>query len=257
MKNFIAVDIGNTSIRFAYFKDRRITKECRLETRGVSEKSLKTIKNKLPWCDASSVVVASVVPTASRVLKKLLPKIYGKPVYLIGSDIAVPIKNRYRNPKQVGIDRLMNALAAYSKYRRACVVLDFGTAITFDVISRNGEYLGGVISPGIEISLEALFDRTALLPKIRLAHPASVIGRDTVESIRSGCSFGIGGLCDRIVEMLEAKLGGRLKIIATGGYARFMSKYCRRIDAIQPNLVMQGIYLTYSFFLTKKAPSIE
>ena len=110
---------------------------------------------------------------------------------------------------------------------------------------KKGDYLGGVIAPGIEISLEALFQKTALLPKIRLAHPEGIIGKDTVESIRAGCSYGIGGLCDRVVDEIKKQLSLRPLVIATGGYAKFMSKYCKRIQKIDPDLVLRGIYYTY------------
>ena len=156
-----------------------------------------------------------------------------------------PVRNLYKNPKQVGMDRLMNAVAVHQAYKRNTIVIDFGTAITFDAVSAKGEYLGGVIAPGIEISLNALYERTALLPKIKLAHPKAVIGRDTIESIRSGCSYGMGGLCDRIVLELRKKLGRNALVIATGGYAYFMSQYCTSIRQIDPDLVLRGIFLTY------------
>ncbi len=257
MNHFIAVDIGNTSVSFAYFRGEKIVSRARLLTDKLSRKSLLTLKNKFPWALISGVAVASVVPTAGVVLRKQLRALYGRPVYFIGRDIPIPINNRYRRPKEVGVDRLMDALAAYRRYRRACIVLDFGTAITFNVVSPRGEYLGGIIAPGIEISLEALFERTALLPRIRLAAPKGVIGRDTVESIRSGCCYGIGGLVDRIVEQVEKSLRCRLKVVATGGYAGFMSHYCRRIDRIEPDLVMHGIRAAYSFFLTKNTHPIK
>jgi len=172
-------------------------------------------------------------------------------VFVIGKDLSVPIVNRYKNPKQVGIDRLLNAYAGYRLYRRELIIIDFGTAITFDLVSAKGEYLGGIIAPGIEISLEALFQKTALLPKIRLAHPASMIGRNTTESIRVGCTVGIGGLCDRIVERLRKQHLRHSLVLATGGYAKFMSRYCRSISRIDEDLVLKGIVWTCQDFLKK------
>jgi type III pantothenate kinase len=157
----------------------------------------------------------------------------------------VPIINRYRTPREVGVDRLVNALAAHRRYRRAVIVIDFGTAITFDFVSKKGEYLGGVIAPGIETSLEALFQKTALLPRIRMAKPRSVMGRDTVESIRAGCAYGIGGLCDRVVEEIRRHYRSKPLVIATGGYARFMRRYSRSIQKIDGCLTLHGIYQTY------------
>ena len=183
--------------------------------------------------------------------KKIVSTKLKLPAFLVGKDIAVPIINRYKNPKQVGVDRLLNAYAGYSLYKRELIIIDFGTAITFDLVSKKGEYLGGIIAPGIEISLEALFQKTALLPKIRLAHPGSLIGRNTVESIRVGCSVGIGGLCDRIVEELRRKELRKPLVIATGGYAHFMRRYCKTVAKIDDQLVLKGIALAYRDFLKK------
>lgn len=240
---FIAVDIGNTSALFAAYKGKKIAKTLRLATGFVATpKALPVIAEWAKVC--GTAVIASVVPSASLFLRKMLPK-EGIRTLVIGRDLQVPILNRYKNPKQVGADRLVNAVAAHELYHRDAIVIDFGTAITFDVVSKKGEYLGGVIAPGIEISLEALFQKTALLPKIRLAHPKNVVGRDTIESIRSGCTFGIGGLCDRVVEEIRHRHRMDPIVIATGGYAKFMAKYCRSIDKVDPNLTLTGIRLTF------------
>ena len=161
------------------------------------------------------------------------------------------IINRYKNPRQVGVDRLVNAAAAFDRYHRDTIVIDFGTAITFDIVSKKGEYLGGVIAPGIEITLEALNQKTALLPKIRLTHPKNLIGRDTAESIRVGCSVGLGGLCDRLVERISRRYHLHPLVIATGGYARFMTRYCKSIQKIDTELTVRGILLSFKKFLTK------
>ncbi|HTL71469.1 MAG TPA: type III pantothenate kinase, partial [Candidatus Eisenbacteria bacterium] len=192
----LALDVGNTSVTCALFKDGRIVRRARLATADVRTKGKAFFKKHFAAARPEAAVIGSVVPQAGLSLKQILPAATGAKAYLIGKDLPVPIANRYRNPRQVGADRLLNALAAWEKYRRPAVVIDFGTAVTFDVVSPKGEYLGGVIAPGIEISLEALFRKTALLPRTRLAHPRHVVGRDTVESIRSGCAYGIGGLCD-------------------------------------------------------------
>jgi type III pantothenate kinase len=244
MKNrFIAVDIGNTSAFFAAYNGNKIVKTLRLGT--VFSSSPKALPVLAKWGKGYPVaVIASVVPAASLFLRKKLPRI-GIRALVIGRDLQAPVKNRYKNPKQVGADRLVNAVAAHELYRKDAIVIDFGTAITFDVVSKKGEYLGGVIAPGIEISLDALFQKTALLPKIRLSHPRGVVGRDTIESIRSGCSFGIGGLCDRVVEEIRRQHRLDPIVIATGGYAKFMAKYCHSIDKIDPHLTLTGIRLTY------------
>lgn len=237
----LAVDIGNTSITFGHFSKGRLRKTARISTPGV-EKSVKLLK-RFPLEKIQEVVVASVVPQASKQFRGICRRL-GLKTSRIGKDLDVPIKNRARYPRQVGVDRLVNALYAFHKFHRPAVVVDFGTAITFDVVSGKGEYLGGVIAPGIEISLEALYQKTALLPRIRLAKPKGVVGRDTVESIRSGCAYGIGGLCDRILEKIAVQLGSEPLVIATGGYAKFMKNYCRRFKRLDPALTLKGIYLT-------------
>ena len=163
-----------------------------------------------------------------------------------GKDFPIPIKNCYRTPRQVGVDRLINPAAAFHQFKKDLIIIDFGTAITFDVVTQKGEYLGGVIAPGIEISLEALYQKTALLPKIRLAHSKNIIGRNTVESIRAGCSFGIAGLCERIVHEIKKQRRIKPLVIATGGYAHFISKYLKIIDHVEPNLTLNGIRLCMS-----------
>ncbi len=250
-KEILAVDIGNTSAHFAlYSTGGALKKEFRVSTPEIGTKAAGIIRKNISK-NKPDVIAASVVPKASQVLKKVVSQKLGLPFFLIGKDLPVPIKNRYKNPKQVGVDRLLNAYAAYSLYQRELIILDFGTAITFDLVSAKGEYLGGIIAPGIEISLEALFQKTALLPKIRLAHPASLIGHDTTESIRVGCTVGIGGLCDRIVEELRRTHLRKALVIATGGYAHFMKRYCHSITRIDERLVLKGVVWTYQDFLKK------
>ena len=253
----LAIDVGNTSVLFGHFKGAKLKKTFRISTqnfvgarssrpgRGNLAPTVGRIRKIIPLKNVDAAVIASVVPEAGQRLKKIFSQKFKIKTYLIGRDLQAPILNRYRDPKQVGIDRLVNAVAAYHKTRKEAIVIDFGTAITFDVISKKGEYLGGVIAPGIELSLEALFQKTALLPKIRLAHPKRVVGKDTVESIRAGCSVGIGGLCDRVVSEITRAQNFKPVVIATGGYAKFMSRYCKNIQAIDPHLTLKGIRLTY------------
>jgi type III pantothenate kinase len=245
VKNLLAVDVGNTSVHFTYYVKSRRRQDFRIATRVLETKAATILKKKYGKRKNLDVVIGSVVPKAGNVLKRIILRILNIRARMIGPQFAVPIVNKYRKPGQVGVDRLLSALAAFHEHKKALIVIDFGTAITFDIVSRKGEYLGGVIAPGIEISLEALFQKTALLPKIRLRHPKNLIGKDTIESICVGCSVGIGGLCDRIVERLEKRYRFRAKVIATGGYAKFMSRYCQAISQIDPHLISKGIELTY------------
>lgn len=252
-RDILAIDIGNTTAHGAYFSGGRMAGSFRIPTPYIQRHALRILQNHIPLAKKPAVVIASVVPKAGAFLKKMVPSALKCPVYLIGKDIAVPIQNKYKNPRQVGADRLLSAYAAFHKYKKELIVIDFGTAITFDVVSQKGEYLGGAIAPGIELTLEALFQKTALLPRIRLAHPKGIVGRDTVESIRAGASFGIGGLCDRIVQEISKSRHSKPLSVATGGYARFMSRYCSVISKIDEELVLKGIVLTFQNFSSKTA----
>ncbi len=244
-RTIVAVDIGNTSTHLALVSGGVVKKEFRVATQSLKTQNIARLIPKNFIAQAETVVIASVVPPAGIFLKKEIQKKTGLRSLLAGQDFKIPIVNRYKNPRQVGVDRLLNALAAYALAKKEAIVIDFGTAITFDVVSRRGEYLGGVIAPGIEISIDALAQRTALLPKIHLEHPKHFIGRDTVESIRVGCSVGIGGLCDRMIEAISKEQRFSPRVIATGGYATFISKYCNKIQEIDPSLIMKGIFLAY------------
>ena len=246
MKKFLAVDIGNTSIHFAFYEKGVWKKHASVSSRAPKKALMAFLNKNFAGLHDAEVVIASVVPQTDALLKSFFAKKPDVRARVVGHDIKIPIVNRYRNPKQVGIDRLMNAIAGFKRYKKALIIIDFGTAITFDVVGKKGEYLGGVIAPGIEISLEALFQKTALLPKIVLKHPKNLIGRDTAESIRVGCSVGIGGLCDRVVEAISKKYRLNPQVIATGGYASFMKKYCRSIQSIAPNLILDGIRITHN-----------
>lgn len=241
----VAIDVGNTSTEFALIDAGRIRSTLRVATRELDKEEVTQIQKRLPGKNVEAVIVTSVVPGRNDDLMRWSADAWRSPARLVGKDLAPPIRNCYKNPKQVGMDRLMNAVAVHETYGADTIVLDFGTAITFDVVSAKGEYLGGVIAPGIEISLQALFERTALLPKAKLTKPKAVIGRDTEESIRSGCSYGIGGLCDRIVDEINRSMKRKFRVVATGGYARYMAQYCKSIETIEPDLVLKGIWSTY------------
>ena len=241
----LAADIGNTAIHFALREKGKWRGHFSISTQA-KEKILRALLlRKARLFVGAEAAIASVVPAKSITLKRLLKQM-GVRSLILGKDLPIPVKNLYRKPSQVGVDRLLNALAAYKIFKKELIVIDFGTAITFDVVNHRGEYMGGVIAPGIEISLEALFQKTALLPRIRLAHPKNWIGKDTIESIRVGCSVGIGGLCDRTIEAISKKYLLKPSVVATGGYASFMKRYCRSIQRIEPDLILEGIYLSYT-----------
>ncbi len=253
----LAVDIGNTTIGFAVIhKAGRIESVALIDT-DARPKKIKAVVAKILRAQViSRAIICSVVPKASKTLEDMLKKIV--PVDIIGRDIRVPIKNRYKNPKQVGQDRLVGAYGAMKIYGRPLIVVDLGTAITFDVLSLQGDYLGGAIVPGIRLSAESLFLKTALLPKIEIQAPQHIIGKTTQESILSGLFYGYGSLCKGMIDLLSSQLsfprlrakreapkGKResIRVVMTGGHTRLMKKFVSpKIRIIDEDLVFKGIY---------------
>jgi len=199
-------------------------------------------KARLAGARVERAIICSVVPKMTRVLPGVLRELGIRPVALVGRDVRVPLVNRYRYPKQVGQDRLVGAFAAWETYKKDCIVCDFGTAITIDVVTKKGSYLGGVIAPGLDISLDALATRTALLPKVELKEPPEFLGRDTANSIRSGVLFGCVALCDGLVTQLKRQYAPKALVVATGGASRLIAKHARSIDRLRPHLVLEGLY---------------
>ena len=242
MKKILAIDIGNTNITVGLFKDRKLSAKIKIPTNAYSS-YIKKIK-KLTKEDINEVIISSVVPLAlARFIVELHKVSSCIKITILGRDKIVPIKNLYKIKSEVGQDRLVNAYAAKILYGAPAVIIDFGTAITFDIISKNGDYLGGLILPGIELSLSALYKRTALLPKVELKPASSIIGRDTVNSMRGGILFGFGAMCDALSEKYGKILGKNLKVIATGGNSRLMKKYAKSIQKVDEDLTLKGLYL--------------
>lgn len=240
----LTADIGNTNISLGFFRNNRLLHRKDIPTKQKSY--LKTLKRLLSKNKIDDTVICSVVPSATNKLTGDLKKILRKKPYIIGKDIKVPIKNLYRKPQQVGQDRLVNAFAAVTLYGAPLIVVDFGTAITFDVISRKKEYLGGMILPGLRISLEALADKTALLPNIKLQKPEEFIGRDTKNSMLSGIVYGFAALTDDLTQRIKKEIGSNAKVIGTGGNINLIKKYCKIFDKINMNLTLQGVNLIYN-----------
>ena len=238
----LAIDVGNTTITAGLFRGARLVARGRIPTRGSPRSLLRAVKARPRELDG--VIISSVVPRATVSLKRSLNRLGLKPL-ILGENIRAPVTNRYRVPSQVGQDRLVNAVAAYFLYRGPAIVVDFGTAVTLDVVSARREYLGGLIVPGIGISLEALISKTALLPRIDLAPPSEFLGRDTRQSMRSGLFHGYGALCDGIVARLKSRHAPKARVIATGGHCRMMAPYCRSVGIVAPDLTLQGLRLIY------------
>ncbi len=249
----LAIDIGNTNTNLAIFKGCILKKKYNISTRVKDfnkrlEDKLKNItENNLMDC----IMISTVVPEIIDEIHSKIKNKFSLPIYIVGKDVKVPIVNLYNKPNQVGQDRLLGAYAGCKFYGCPLIIIDFGTAVTFDLINKKGEYEGGIILPGIEISLKAFSDYTSLLPEVKLKKPLRLIGKDTEGSIRSGITYGFAALCDGIVDKIRQKYGN-IKVIATGGFADFIKNYTNRINIIDDALVLKGINLTYKEKIKEK-----
>jgi len=245
----LAIDIGNTNISCGIFKGPKLIRQFDIPAKASFKTNLiKRLKN-TPEISAS--IICSVVPKQTKVILRDLIPLTGKKPYIIGKHLTVPMKNLYRKPKQVGQDRLVNAYAASTLYRTPLIVIDSGTAITFDVISKNEAYLGGLITPGMDISLKALKEKTALLPQVKLTRPQMLIGNDTKNSILSGVVFGTADLCCGLIKRIRQRLGKRALVIGTGGNIGLINKYSKLRMKIDRDLTLKGINLIYSHEIEK------
>lgn len=246
----LGIDIGNTRITLATFKAARVKVLGGVLTRQASavmslelSRLFKKILKSHP--QIREAVIGSVVPSATRIVERQA-RLAGLKVVVVGRDTDVPIKNNYKFPKQVGIDRLLCAYAAKVLYGAPLIVIDFGTAITFEVVSKSGDYEGGLIIPGIQLSLDSLSQKTALLPRVEnVRKPKHLIGQTTQESILSGVLHGYGAMCDGLIDQfLKSRPKQKFKIILTGGYAPLIrALMSRRVDCVNEDLVFQGMAL--------------
>lgn len=253
----LTVDIGNTTIAFAVVDRNKILVVKKIET-IVKKDSLRLQLTGVlrsfnrRYGRISQAVICSVVPAAVSIVKSEIKSELGIRAFVIGEDIKVPMTNRYKNPRQVGQDRLVGAYAAMMLYGKPLIIIDLGTAITFDAVSAKGEYLGGAIVPGIRLSAESLFLKTALLPEIDIKAPKSVIGRTTQESILSGLFYGYGSLCHGFIDLMAKQIRGNPKVVMTGGHTQLMKKFINRdIRIVDEELVFKGLH-----FLLNTKPAI-
>jgi len=251
----LAVDVGNTQTHFGVFDANEILSEhWRFATiRDSTGDELGAVLSNLlglrglSFADVDRSIVSSTVPQLSEQWPAMAERYLGHTMLVVGPSIRTGMPIRYDNPREVGADRLANAVAAYERVRDACVIVDFGTAITYDVVSAAGEYLGGIITPGAEISIDALYNRAAKLPKVELARPRALIGKSTVEAIRSGIIYGFAAQVDGIVRRLRAELGASTKVIATGGLAGELVPFVREtIDDVDDQLTLTGLRLIWA-----------
>jgi type III pantothenate kinase len=248
----LAVDVGNTQTHIGMFRDGDLVEHWRIATvRESTGDELATVLvgllelRELGLKDVDGAIVSSVVPQLVHEYETLSDRYLGGVLRVVGPGLKSGIPIRTENPHEVGADRLVNAVAAYDRVQSACIVVDFGTAITYDAVSAEGELLGAIISPGVEISMEALSERAAKLPKVELEKPKELIGRSTQASIQSGVIYGFAGQVDGIVHRVREELGVEAHTIATGGLAMAIAPHCEEIDEVDDLLTLTGLRLLW------------
>lgn len=243
----LAVDLGNSNITFGLFNAKKLLRKIILPTHSTTNKRkfIQKIKKVYFRFDIDTIIVCSVVPKIEKVLVNILKEAFKVKPLVLGKSLKVPIRNLYKKPEQVGQDRLINAYAGYLFYKTPLIIIDFGTAVTFDVISKKGAYLGGIIAPGMEMSLNTLSEKAALLPKIKLKRPSTILGNSTSDSMTSGVFYGYAAMCDGLVGRLEKKFGYRFNVIITGGNAHLIKPLSNSIKKLDEDLILKGINLLY------------
>ena len=247
----LALDVGNTHTVAGVFKDTELVDHWRFGTdvRRTADELALVIRGFLAQCGAAreitGVAICSVVPGATHEVRAMVKRYFDCPTIVVEPGVRTGVPILTDNPKEVGADRIVNALAAVHLYGGPCVVVDFGTATTFDAVSAKGEYLGGAIAPGVEVSVEALGRKGAQLRTVEIGRPRSVIGRNTVEALQSGILYGFAGQVDGIVERMITELGGTAQVVATGGLAPMMFQESRHAAAHEPWLTLIGLRLVY------------
>ena len=248
----LVVDVGNTQTHFGAYRDGELVEHWRFATvrestadeLGAALRNLVELRG-IGLADLDASIVSSTVPQLGPAWVAMAERYLGHAMLVVGPGLRTGMPIRYDNPREIGPDRLVNAVAAFDRVRGACVVVDFGTAVTYDPVSASGEYLGGIIFPGVEISMEALTSRAAALPRVDLAPPRALIGKTTVDAIRSGIVFGFAAQVDGIVRRLRAEMGEETEVIATGGLAGHIVPFTETIDVTDDLLTLTGLRLLH------------
>jgi type III pantothenate kinase len=249
----LAIDVGNTQTHMGMFRGEEMVEHFRFATSRTTTSDELAIRvsallrlRDLTMEEVDGAIVASVVPQQDQEWTSVNERYFHGRLLMVGPGIKLGMPIRTDNPREVGADRLMNAVAAYERYGGACVVVDFGTSINYDVVSAEGEYLGGAIAPGVQISMDALTSRAARLVKVEIEDPHGAIGRNTQAAIRSGMVYGFAGQVDGIVGRIREELGVEATTIATGGLASVIAPFCEEINEVDDLLTLTGLRLVWS-----------
>lgn len=248
----LVIDVGNTHTVLGVYQGERLLHHWRVWTdrEKTSDEYGILVRNLYDGSHFSSqeiaaIVLSSVVPPLTPTIIELCVRYFGIQPLVVGPGVKTGISIQMDNPKEVGADRIVNAVAAFARYGRACIVLDFGTATTFDYVSSKGDYMGGIIAPGAGISAEALFRQASKLPRVEIAKPPSVIGKNTVAAMQSGLFYGYLGLVEGIIDRMKRELRSDPVVVATGGLAGILAKESSKIHEIDENLTLEGLRIIY------------
>jgi len=248
----LVIDIGNTNVVFGLYEGEALLHTFRVATvhsrtedeYGVLLLQLMTLR-KLTYDVVHAAIIASVVPPLTDVMVQAVRHAFAREPMVVGPGLKTGMPVLYENPREVGADRIVNAVAAYERLNGPVIVVDFGTATTFDCVSPKGEYLGGVIVPGIRVSLDALLERAAKLSRIELVAPPRVLGKNTTNALQSGLVIGHAAMVDGVVERLQLELGYKSHVIATGGFGTLIAEHAKRINELDPNLTLEGLRILH------------
>jgi type III pantothenate kinase len=248
----LVVDVGNTNIVLGIYQGEKLVHDWRIMTdREKTADEYGTLlqnlfaSRRVALEDIAAIIISCVVPPVVRAMEQLCMSYFHQSPLFVGPDIKLGMPIRYANPREVGADRIVNAVSAFEKYRRSLIIIDFGTATTFDYITPQGEYLGGAIAPGIQISSEALFQKASKLPRVEFAAPQYVIGRDTITSMQAGIVYGYIGLVDGIVNRMKQEVKTDPYVIATGGLAGLIAAHSETISEVDELLTLRGLKIIY------------